>query len=1242
MNLVNLIEKVIELSKQEIDELVEKGIILDDVDIETILLHEDEALKETLFKNEKLKQFILKEINSYCIKVFATIAKDPNKEIPEMYVKICKNYLKTYFKEGLALEIMNEKGKNLFNIIVRAKKNQVVSEEYKSNKVWSRYRSVINEMIKKDVLKLSSKEIDAYDETLKYHFGNVVLGYDIPEAEFMLKIAQKKEIDITKLTALDRLAKQYEKEKNNANSKMIKEDEVFSLILDYSILLKQNGIEKEGEYSPIKEMEKSIREGKFGENDSLSKEEFAFVLKFLNNSDIFEVEVKEKINGILTNQNLQINMGVREVQELLLNTETTEQLIEKFPNLKNEVVKQFNLFAIQIFQNISDSKECSEDTKKIVETYLKTYFKEGLALEILNENGRTLFEAISKSKRSNEFVKEQYEKNKIWPQYSNIIKMLLEKDPLTLSDKEVEQYNETLKQYIGKIIIGYNLNEVDYLLKLAGRDDVNISKLTSLDVFVKRYEKQKNASNKEMVRDDEVFSAALDYDILLKQKGIEKEGQYSPIKEMERLIREGKFGENNSLSKEQFAFVLKILQNPEVIDNDIKEKLNEMLEKGDIELSIGNREMNKILADEKYFDTICTQFPNLEQKILKQIDSDIYLMLNNLETKKREINLEEREKFAKYIEKYYEKSLNVNYSTIEMSKLICLIIDFANPKMLYNIKSLDILKETTQFVGQIYSENKIFSKYVEAMKKMAKEIEQDKSITSEVFEKYDEIFYEISYRVNENGKSNLEIIRILEEKSKELNIRSKTLENNIEMYINKCIKNNEISRTEEFNKTIKSYYIEQIQKDAIEINENSAISHLIRAAQKGKIPEEIATFVLEELEKSQKHKINKKDDIQTSDMKEYVKNAAEIKLRQGRVPEECCKFIIKNALLQNEDLLKYKGMIERALEDVAEYGLEESQINDYFVGVLNQKFLTGEKINGVQNDRYKTIILSEETLNTEGIFKLLETVLHEITHAEQDKQIKELEVNRDTYKMLKEQILRNQDNKFYNINYKYMYNEIDARKNGYVRRLQMLRKLGLTDEQIMELNAGNLKETINNYLQEYEQGKTKKIDTEQKSVDTIFLETLKENPELIEEYPILNIEYEKTEDGVKKKSLAGILKAYEEKLGMVQNQREKARLSGIVSDIVLNGSEIPEDKMQDELEELMTLESENPIIIAFMNKIKEKKFPKEIMMRATMKKMYENTNAVDRQDMQKDLKKDIQPNRESIKQKEKPNGERID
>ena len=570
--------------------------------------------------------------------------------------------------------------------------------------------------------------------------------------------------------------------------------------------------------------------------------------------------------------------------------------------------------------------------------------------------------------------------------------------------------------------------------------------------------------------------------------------------------------------------------------------------------------------------------------------------------------------YSKYLKNYYDVCIDKHGDTPEMLRLCCLAIDFITNN---RVQLTD--KKTSEFFKQQSDENKVFKKYMDNILKIGSKLISDQPMTGEQFEQYDNIIKEFGYRCNICSVNNVKIIEALEERSKKMDKTSNAMEERIEIYIDLSLNEQELPKQPEFYQAILEYYARQLEGSALDINENAAISHLISAAQKGRLPEDITKIVLDELEE-RKDKNKNIDFNSVQDFDQYMKNVAEIRLQQGKMPRECSETIIRKVILQKQDISKYNGMVERALEDLAEYELEEAGIEGYPIMVLNQPLFKRKTYMGEHNADNKTIKLSRQYLKSYGIIEMLDTILHESTHAIQNKKIATGQLNRDTYKMLKEEILRDENDDFYYNNYKYMYKEIDARKSGYVKRNKLLKRIGISESQIVELDAGNIEQKIEEYCKEYEKGKMKKVDREPKDVDTIFLELLQKKPELLSKYPELKVEFEIAGDSVQRKSLADILVGYEQMLEQAKNQSEIGRISSLFSEILLSGGPISEEKMQEELEQLMALESENKIINSFKNKLLITKFPRQKVMEATGKRFYEKRSVEERHKVQQVLK----------------------
>ena len=132
--------------------------------------------------------------------------------------------------------------------------------------------------------------------------------------------------------------------------------------------------------------------------------------------------------------------------------------------------------------------------------------------------------------------------------------------------------------------------------------------------------------------------------------------------------------------------------------------------------------------------------------------------------------------------------------------------------------------------------------------------------------------------------------------------------------------------------------------------------------------------------------------------------------------------------------------------------------------------------------------------------------------------------------MLKEQLIQTVDKEYYRRNYCYMYNEIDARITGTKGAYQYLKSLGLENEKILNLQKKDFFEGYKEKQKiEGERYKNAKIKITRdgkrgKVVNTFFNKVIRKNPNLLEEYPVLKLEF--NEEGARKPSFE-ILKNYE-------------------------------------------------------------------------------------------------------------------
>lgn len=964
-----------------------------------------------------------------------------------------------------------------------------------------------------------------------------------------------------------------------------------------------------------------------------------------------------ELNNIISN-----NVKIDKLFMILGSNDATitnfqEKILNKNSDLKQYILKQMNSYIVEKIKTIKASKnEISESDKKIYENYLKYFFEKGIEIDCDNAQGVELIKQIrnqnigtktGEKKDTKEFFKDTYKRYIVWDNYVSAITKMVEdinaKDNIT--ENEVMKYDKVFDYYFNSTKLGHNVKEAETVLKLIkNQPNIDINKITSLDTLYIQYGNAKSNPDSTIKNENQIFSILLDYEEQLKENGIDKNLKYSLIEEMNKKIQEGTFGTKNEngenvLSENEFTFALKTIANPKLINEKTSEQLNEILAQDNLQVQIGKREIEKIVSDENILDKFKEISPDFQKEVLVKTDNYIGNMLKNILKSKREITQFEKNIYSNYLKNNFEKSLNERTNDPQMAELFKLMRNMVRTNAGYNPLKMANPKETKEFFRQEYENNHLFDKYTSAIGKKLKEISDGKEISIEEFEKYDKIVGILSFTYNQDSKEFKNILKIIGNKSQELNIQSEVLDNEIEIYIDKISKNAQ-SNIPELEGTILEYYERQLQNSAKDINNNAAISHLIRAAQKGILPQKDAENVLNLLNERNKdkqipdmqefdEKVDNYTNMSNEEHEKFIEQVSEIRLQEGILPEKYSKYIIQQGI-NFSDRAK-DGISERALEDFGEYELSKANINNYLVKVEEQEYLSSYDTLGEHSKYKNTIIISRNNLSKNGLIKALETLLHENTHAEQTRNIKTGELNYNGYIMLKEEQIRYKNPKFYNANYNNMYIEIDARLQGFQKRFQKLKEMGFsfTEGQLFELEVGNIKDKVFKACEEKENAKNKIIDSEKQDINTIFYKTIQENPQMLEENPLLQFEFENVDGNIQRKSYANILKGYEEQLENVQgNTKDTERISNLFYGILLkDNTPMSEEKLQEELKQLLQLSSDNKFVNAFKNKVLETKFPANMLgnngqeILATMQDMYNNTNPQERKDASTEIAK---------------------
>lgn len=607
--------------------------------------------------------------------------------------------------------------------------------------------------------------------------------------------------------------------------------------------------------------------------------------------------------------------------------------------LKEYIIKQINENMVQTLYDIYIGKsEIKQVEKYMYENYMRDYFKTGIEIDCDNATGRDLIKTIrllsrgnlGKRKETQEFFQKAYVDNKVWSTYMNAIEKMVEriKQKDSITSDEIAEYDKTFKYYFESVKLGYNVKEVETMLKLVQQNpNLDITQIHSLDTLVKEYKTQKN-SNSEIRKEDEIFSIVLDYEKMLENRGIKL--QDSLFEEMKESINNGTYGQINGetiIFKKEFAFALKVAENPMAVDYDTIEKLQTIFASDKIQVQIGRREIEKIIEDQETFYAIMGIFPNLQDMIIHNIDNHIKTVLENIENRKDEITQEEKDIISKYLNFNFKNSLDKNYETQDIAELVYQIRGMAYPNASYNLVKIGDRKETVQFFQKEYIQNKIFRKYADKVYSLSYRMAFNNEMSKEEFRKYDNIIKRLTYEIDRSRDGFSVVMKKVYDKSIQLGERSETIENIMELYVHE--NSPEINlpdiMSQEGYLILLSYYQEQLGKSAKEINENSAVMHFIRAAQKGVFSEIQSKYIVQQLEERNKNvqipdmsqydtKIENFEEMTQEEYEEFIERVSEIRLQQGKMPQKYSDYIVRHAIISKEN----NGIVERALEDMVE------------------------------------------------------------------------------------------------------------------------------------------------------------------------------------------------------------------------------------------------------------------------------------------------------------------------------------
>lgn len=176
--------------------------------------------------------------------------------------------------------------------------------------------------------------------------------------------------------------------------------------------------------------------------------------------------------------------------------------------------------------------------------------------------------------------------------------------------------------------------------------------------------------------------------------------------------------------------------------------------------------------------------------------------------------------------------------------------------------------------------------------------------------------------------------------------------------------------------------------------------------------------------------------------------------------------------------------------------------------------------------------LLEKFLNSPELSQkaeLFNTMFHEMHHAVQYDNITKGKINFLTYNFIKEDIIRQYDENFYNDNYQSIFSETDARKEGIIGTLEFLNGLNPQFVEVVKspYEQSYISESENHSISQDEK-KNLAIGKNGTNIDIsdYIGYLIQSNPQILVNYPILSLEY--NQDGTLK-SLDTLLQEFEQK-----------------------------------------------------------------------------------------------------------------
>lgn len=264
--------------------------------------------------------------------------------------------------------------------------------------------------------------------------------------------------------------------------------------------------------------------------------------------------------------------------------------------------------------------------------------------------------------------------------------------------------------------------------------------------------------------------------------------------------------------------------------------------------------------------------------------------------------------------------------------------------------------------------------------------------------------------------------------------------------------------------------------------------------------EQIKREIKNLIESNTEYSIKEKNDL-------LLKDIQKLKLTTNYVmPPEVINYFLKQSLSSEQYFVdnkeKYEIIFESILQDLSKNDVKESC-------TLFREDYSQKELKGLANSNSYVTVLAKESVKDlieSRDISILEIIYHENTHHKQNmdfKQKDKIKGNSLRKKQYKEEIIRKYNFEYYIANYDLMFNEIEARKDGKNKLLNLLNSINLADygKQKQKLQEEIEEEDKKYKIADY---KKKNIKSEEKiNMEEYFDELAQKNPEIQRKYPFL-------------------------------------------------------------------------------------------------------------------------------------------